>query len=258
MCGIVTILSMGLVCALQEPAAAPTQAGQPGPLFVVAAGTKVPLVLLNGLSTKHSAEGDRVYLTTSFPIVSGGRVVIPPGSFVAGTITHVKRPGRVKGRGELFLRFDELTLPNGVVRNFRSRIGSMDGDTTQTLDRKEGTIQSPGNKAGDLETVAEVTAAAAGVGGLAGSTAGRSGLGAGLGAAGGLIGGVMAVLLTRGPDVTLSKGTSFEMLLDRELRFQASELTFEGNTSIQVISSGTQDQSNRQKRQSRFPGSRIP
>src|SRR5260221_572224 len=95
--------------------------------YVVDSGTKVPLALINSISTKHSAEGDRVYLETVFPIMVSGRIVIPPGSYVAGTVTQVKRPGRVKGRGELFLRFDSLTLPNGVTRDFRARIGTMDG-----------------------------------------------------------------------------------------------------------------------------------
>jgi len=34
------------------------------------------------------------------------------------TVTQVKKPGRVKGRGELYVRFDTLTLPNGVCRDF--------------------------------------------------------------------------------------------------------------------------------------------
>ena len=69
-----------------------------------------------------------------------GRVVIPPGSYVAGTITSVKRPGRVKGRGELYLRFDSLTLPNGVTRDFRARVGALDGRATEDLDKTEGKI----------------------------------------------------------------------------------------------------------------------
>src|SRR5207245_10155829 len=95
--------------------------------YVVEAGSKVPLILINSISTKHSVEGDRVYLETVFPIMVNGRIVIPPGSYVAGTVTQVKRPGRVKGRGELFVRFDSLTLPNGVTRDFRARMSSMDG-----------------------------------------------------------------------------------------------------------------------------------
>ncbi|HPQ15577.1 MAG TPA: hypothetical protein PLP04_10125, partial [Bryobacteraceae bacterium] len=80
-------------------------------VFTVEPGTRIPLSLINSVSTKHSSEGDRVYLQTVFPILVKGRVVIPPGSYVAGTITEVKRPGRIKGRGELYLRFDSLTLP---------------------------------------------------------------------------------------------------------------------------------------------------
>src|SRR6185436_1826794 len=103
----------------EEAKAAQSKFGE----FVVDAGTKVPLALINSISTKHSAEGDRVYLETVFPIMTSGRIVIPPGSYVAGTVTQLKRPGRVRGRGELFLRFDSLTLPNGVTRDFRARMG---------------------------------------------------------------------------------------------------------------------------------------
>src|SRR5215471_8265021 len=74
--------------------------------FTVELGTHIPLSLINSVSTKNSVPGDRVYLETVFPILVDGKIVIPPGSYVAGTVTQIKRPGRVKGRGELFLRFD--------------------------------------------------------------------------------------------------------------------------------------------------------
>src|SRR6478736_6734107 len=124
----------------EEAKAADSRPGE----YVVDSGTKVPLSLINSVSTKHSAEGDRVYLETVFPILSNGRIVIPPGSFVTGTVTEIKRPGRVKGRGELFLRFDSLTLPNGVTRDFRARIASMDGRASEEFDRAEGKIKSEG------------------------------------------------------------------------------------------------------------------
>src|SRR5688500_8884900 len=76
--------------------------------FTVLPGTKIPLSMINSVSTKTAAEGDRIYLETVFPILVDGRVVIPPGSYVAGTVTQVKRPGRLKGRGELYVRFDSL------------------------------------------------------------------------------------------------------------------------------------------------------
>src|ERR1700688_386401 len=86
--------------------------GENGPSsYTVQTGTHIPLGLINSVSTKHSAPGDRIYLETVFPIVIDSHIVIPPGSYVTGTVTDVKRPGRIKGRGELYVRFDSITLP---------------------------------------------------------------------------------------------------------------------------------------------------
>jgi type F conjugative transfer system protein TrbI len=193
--------------------------------YVVPAGTKIPLALVNSLSTKHSGEGDRVYLQTVFPITIDGHIIIPRGSYVTGTVTEVKRPGRVKGKGEMFLRFDSLTLPNGATRDFRSRLGGADADAGD-LDHKEGKIRGEGNKAGDAGTVAKTTAAGTGVGAVAGRAASHTGMGAGIGAAAGAAAGLAAVLLSRGPALVLPKGTSFEMVLDRTLRFKPAEVEF--------------------------------
>jgi hypothetical protein len=197
--------------------------------YVVEAGTKVPLSLINTISTKHSIPGDRVYLETSFPILSGGRIVIPVGSYVAGTVTQLKKPGRVKGRGELYVRFDTLTLPNGVTRDFRARIGGLDGQGDGELDRAEGKVRSEGNKAGDAKTVGETAGVGASLGGIAGSAAGHAGLGVGIGAAAGAAAGLIGVLATRGPDAVLSRGTTVEMVLDRNIHFNENELIFSGS-----------------------------
>jgi hypothetical protein len=152
-------------------------------------------------------------------------VVIPPGSYVAGTLTFVKRPGRVKGRGELYLRFDSLTLPNGVTRDFRARIGDLDATAPGELDRQEGGVKSEGHKAGDAGTVAQTTAAGASVGSIAGAAAGRPGLGIGIGAAAGAAAGLAGILLSHGPDAVLAQGTTVEMLLDRRLVFTVQEIS---------------------------------
>ena len=208
--------------APDAPAPGPA-AGQARPAdeIVVPEGTKIPLSLINSLNTKVAAPGDRVYLETAFPIAIGGRIVIPKGSYVAGTVTEVKRPGKVKGKGEIYVRFDSLTLPNGVTRSFRSRLDSSD---TGEFDREEGKIRGEGDKSGDARRVAETTAAGAGVGTIAGSAAGHAGMGAGIGAAAGAAAGIASVLLSRGPDLILPRGTSFEMVLDRNLHYRPSEL----------------------------------
>ncbi len=194
--------------------------------YTVSPGTTVPLSLINSISTKHSTAGDRVYLETAFPILVNGKIVIPVGSYVAGTVTQIKKPGRAKGRGELYIRFDSLTLPNGVTRDFRARISGMDGTTPGELDKSEGKIKSEGNKAGDARTIGEAAGAGTSVGVIAGSAAGHAAMGAGIGAAAGAAAGLIGVLATRGPDAVLPKGSTVEMVLDRPITFSESDLNF--------------------------------
>jgi type IV secretion system protein VirB10 len=230
--------------ASESPAPGPAKEAIPRPVvpdsaeFVVPTGTKVPLSMINSVSTKTAAEGDRIYLETVFPILANGHVAIPPGSYVAGTVTEIKRPGRVKGRGELYVRFDSLTLPNGVTRDFRARVGSLDGRASESLDKNEGKIKSEGNKAGDVKTVGETAGAGATIGGLAGAAAGHAGLGAGIGAAAGVTAGLIGVLLTRGPEAVLAKGTTMDMVLDRPLQFNTTELDFTNSMTRTYPSDG--------------------
>jgi type IV secretion system protein VirB10 len=220
---LATLLLVAGAAVAQDSVASPAP---PSPEYVVAPGTRIPLGLINSVSTKSAAEGDRVYLETVFPILTNGRIVIPPGSWVSGTVTEVKRPGRVKGRGELYLRFDSLTLPNGVTRDFRARVGGIDGRGGEEFDKAEGKIRSEGNKAGDARTIGEAAGAGAGIGLIAGAANKNYAMGGAIGAAAGATVGLMAVLLTRGPDAVLAKGSTIEMITDRPLQFQKSELDF--------------------------------
>ena len=226
--GVFAVAICGLFAG--DQAAPPVQPPAPAaqvPDYTVDPGTKIPLSLINSVSTKNSTEGDRVYLETVFPVVLRGKMVIPVGSYVAGTVTKVTRPGRVKGRGEFYIRFDSLTLPNGVTRDFRASIGSLDGRASEDLDRKEGSIRSEGNKSGDARTVAETAASGASIGAVAGGLAsGHAGMGAGLGAAAGATAGLIGVLVTRGPDAVLARGTTMEMVLDRPVGFMEADLDF--------------------------------
>ena len=236
--------------------AATTPGSRPDPSaksddFLVAVGTRIPLSMINSISTKTATEGERVYLETVFPILVNSHVVIPPGSYVSGTVTEVKRPGRVKGRGELYVRFDALTLPNGVTRDFRARMGSLDGRASETLDKSEGKIKGEGDKAGDIKTVGEAAGAAASIGAIAGAAAGHAGMGAGLGAAAGATAGLIGVLLTRGPDAILAKGTTMEMVLDRPLEFTSDDIDFRNSMPRANSSDGPGPQPSRKVQRSR-------
>jgi type IV secretion system protein VirB10 len=179
---------------------------EPGlaPDVTVPLGTHVLLALVSEVSTKRAKDGDHVYLRTDSPIVANGRVVLPRGCDVEGTITHVKPAGHVAGKGELFIRFDSLILPNGVQRDFKARPsggeGKVEGDT----------------KSADGRTVLMGAGMGAGVGVWAGGAAG-----AGIGGAAGALAGVLA---SRSQDVVLRPGTHLEMVLDRDLVFHSDEL----------------------------------
>ena len=214
-----------LASAATAPAALPMAApAAPVADFVVAQGTKLPLRLINSVDTKHSSPGDRVYLETVYPVLSHGHVIIPPGSYVMGSLTEVQQAGRIKGKSSFFLRFDSLTLPNGTTRDFRSRMSGMDGDGKGSLDRKEGSVVGESGKGSDARTIGTTTAIGTGVGAAIGSAAGHLGMGAGIGAAAGALGGLASVLATRGPDAVLQRGTTVEMVLDRDLTFTRAEV----------------------------------
>jgi len=191
------------------------------PEYVVSAGTRILLRLTNSLNTKRTAIGDRVYLQTAAPVFVNGHLIIPAASDVIGTVTESGRAGRVKGKSALNIRFDSLTLPNGVTRDFRSRAGSV--DTAGNLDRSEGRIQGEGTKGKDAGTVAKTTAAGAGIGSIAGAISGNPAMGVGIGAAAGAAAGLARVFGSRGADVVIPQGTTMEMVLDRDLRFTVAE-----------------------------------
>lgn len=190
---------------------------------IVPTGTRIPLSMVNFVSTRTARAGDPVYLETMFPITIGNRVVIPVGSYVRGTITEVKRSGRVKGRAEMYIRFDSLTLPNGTTRDFNAFVAQADARVPGTL--KEGKIEAEGTKGRDAATIAGAAAAGTSVGAIAGGASGHGGVGTAIGAGAGALAGLIVALVQRGHEIDLYRGTEVDMTLDRNLVFDESELT---------------------------------
>jgi len=191
--------------------------------IMVPAGTHIPLVLHNAVSTRSARPGDPVYFETLFPVMIDGKVVIPAGSYVSGEVTESKRPGRVKGRGELMIKLTTMILPNAYMVNLNavpSNAGTGGNETTDS----EGKIIGDSEKGHDIGTIAKTTAAGAGIGGLAT----QSGRGVGIGAAAGAAVGLAAVLLTRGPDAEMPRGSTVEAVIDRSLYLDADKVQFTG------------------------------
>ena len=180
------------------------------PPVIVPVGTIIPVAMVNSISTKTAKDGDGVYARTTFPITVNNKIVIPVGTHVKGKITEVDRPGRVKGKAELTISFQEIILPSGITLPLYATLGSVGGTGTK---KGETGIEGESSKGEDAGTVA-TTAATVGVLGGIGS---RSVKGAGVGAAAGGAIGAATVLLTRGKDVVLQPGTTLEIVLDRPL-----------------------------------------
>lgn len=187
------------------------------------AGTRLPLVLHNGISTRTARVGDPVYFETLFPVMKDGRVIVPAGSYVSGEVTESRRPGRVKGRGEIMIRLETLILPNAYMVRFAGEPSNASTGGNETTDA-EGKVIGDTDKTSDVGTIAKTTGAGAAVGGIASRSAGGAGIGAGVGAAVGLA----AILLTRGPEAELPRGTTMDAVLDRPLYLDADKIQFTG------------------------------
>ncbi|HEY6945786.1 MAG TPA: hypothetical protein VI431_11655 [Candidatus Acidoferrum sp.] len=211
-----------------KPAAAP-QAGS-GEKVVVPAGTRVGVVLQNGISTRSAKPGDSVYLQTSFPITINNRIVIPVGSYLRGELIESKRPGRIKGRGEFRMRLNTLILPTGYTVDLNAAPRSADSGGKETMD-EEGKVTGGGNKGQKTGTVVSTTATGAGIGALATRTPKGAGIGAGIGAAAGLA----AVLLTRGPEAELPRGSTMDVVLEHDLMLDSSQIQFNNLGQFQPV-----------------------
>jgi len=207
------------------PPVAPAQSAGPvlsGKKISVPAGTRLAVVLENGISTRSAKAGDSLYFHTSFPVTQNNRVVIPVGSYIRGSLLEAKRPGRVRGKGEFRLRLESLILPNGYTVDLLAAPRSADTGGRETTD-SEGRVTGPGGKGRDAGTVAETTVTGAGIGAIAGG-----GKGAGIGAGIGGVAGLAAVLLTRGPEAQIPRGSTLDIVLERDLPLDTGYLDFDG------------------------------
>ena len=188
--------------------------------ITVPAGTRVAVVLENGISTRSAKAGDSLYFRTSFPITQNNHVVVPVGSYLRGELLESKRPGRIKGRGEFRMKLNTLIFPNGYTVDLNAAPRSADSGGNETMD-PEGKVTGGGGKGKDAGTVATTTVTGAGVGAIAGGAKG-AGIGAGIGG----LAGLGAVLLTRGPEAQLPRGSTLDVVLEHALILENDQIQY--------------------------------
>lgn len=162
----------------------------PEPQFeevIVPASSVIGLQVTTALSSERAQVEDRVEARVTRDVVSGGRVAIPAGSRVLGSVTLVERGGKVKERARLGVRFHTLVLADGSEQSLRT-----DGFF------REG--ESPTG-----ESARKIGGAAVG-GAILGAILG-GGKGAAIGGATGAAGGTAAVMAGDRNPATLPSGT---------------------------------------------------
>jgi len=156
--------------------------------------TEFDVRLQNTLSSRTSQVEDRFETTTMVDLTDErGRVLVPAGSTMRGTVTSVTKATRLERKGSLTVSFDRLTIDH---RSYPIR-----ATVTQA-------IESAGIR-GETEKIGIGAGAGAILGAILGGTKGAL--------AGILIGGGGTIAATEGKDVDLPVGTVLRVRMDEPL-----------------------------------------
>lgn len=181
----------------ENPSAAKTT---PAPeLATVPAGEHIIVRLGETLSSKRNNTGDNFSGTVAQPVSANGKVVIPEGSTVAGTVADAKPLGRFKGGALLRIVLDSVTV-NGKTYKVQTEAVSH-------------SLKGKGKRS------AVAIGGGAGLGAIVGGLVG-GGKGAAIGAAAGAGAGTAGAAFTGNKDIVLPAETavSFKLLQPVEIR----------------------------------------
>jgi hypothetical protein len=198
------------------------------PVVNIPAGTRIPLSLKQGISTKTAKSGDPVYAETSFPCVINERVVIPAGTYIQGKVERAQRGGHVKGRAEILIHFTSMIYPNGYTVLLGGGVENTPGAEKTSMKDSEGTIRQDSDAGQKVKSAAEGATTGAVIGAVTNGAQG-AGIGAGIGGVTGLAIG----MLSRGADVRLEPGTSLEMEIQREVTVDATRISSRREVVVQ-------------------------
>jgi len=81
--------------------------------LVVPAQTEADIQLLSGIHSQVSHVGDPVTAQLLEPVYVDGQVALPAGTLIDGSVTRVRSAGRMRRGGEMVVRFERVTLPDG-------------------------------------------------------------------------------------------------------------------------------------------------
>ena len=177
--------------------------------LTVPSGTRVRIRLRDALSTRRNERGDDFRAEVVEDVSVGQRVLVPIGTRVHGSISNVKRAGRIKGRAKMNLRFDSLEFRRGNRVSIQARVVLVGKRGKPKIKNEEGSLEGEGTKSKDARRVGNSSAIGVLIGVLTGGKRGAK-RGAMIGAVAGLAG----VLTSRGRDLEIWPRTEMVIELD--------------------------------------------
>jgi hypothetical protein len=179
-----------------------------GNVSSIPAGQNFTIRLNDSVSTQTNRIGDAISATLDAPIAVGGQVLVPAGSDVMGSVTHVSDAGHFGRHGEIEIRFHSIRTPNGETLGIDGGVITNNGTSILKGDTyKMDIVKGVG--------IAVLGTGLGAVGGTAvGGILGVTGTGAAIGTAVGAVGGLGYATARRGKSVDLGKGTHLNIKLD--------------------------------------------
>jgi len=175
----------------------------------VPAGTLLHCRTTQTLTTKLNSQGDAFTISVAEPVAINGLVAIPVGATLAGRITLMDRPGRIKGVGQMRLTVEQITLPDGRSLPLGATLMTAYGADNIKVVGSEGLIKGPSSRVPDFEEI--------GAGTAGGTLLGLIFAHPIIGATVGLTATTVDRLRRRGKDLTIPAGTQLNYQLTREL-----------------------------------------
>jgi hypothetical protein len=142
-------------------------------------GTLLKTQIMQNLSTKTTLEGTRFSAQLTEAVERNGRVILPVGSLLEGTVTEVHGGRRITGAAALHLETRDITLPDGTHYVVHAQL--IDTGKSEFKVTDEGTLKRRNHPKETLAVMSLTTGGAAVAGGMIGGGVGAL-VGAGVGA----------------------------------------------------------------------------
>ncbi len=194
-----------LLAALVLACAALSVSGQKRkkpPQYVLPEDTVIRLRLNEKLSSKNAQVGGPFTSTVVTPVYVRGVEVIPAGSIVTGSVTHVDRAGRKSKAGSINVTFTSVRLPNDAHYPINASLAASDSADN------EGEVKGKSSKKRNARFIGR----GAVVGGIFNGAAGA--------VTGGAIGAARGVI-KKGEEAEVNPGTEFDIILNRSISLRA-------------------------------------